>query len=281
MLDLQFAVRLPPHGERHETVRFLTDPPSAIPVEVRLALSGRAVRVPYIETMPKPAQVTLRLGEPVEHFFEVDAAEAIGSDPWITGMRADHPEAAVELLVMKTIRENIPARMEVRRYSFLLRAPGPRSIGEPLAFTLQETSAAPPVRPSPTYTMRVDVAPSIAVIPESVLFVIDDTTEFPQSREVRLLGTADGGELSVESVACAAEWIKAEILAVSEGSKDAHTRARIVARIDTVPGLLEDKPSSTDLRVQLSKPTPEDVLVPVTVIDRRMPGPELKASVVR
>ncbi len=266
-------VDLPHYGQQQTRVEFLTNPPGEPSTTLVLNMQGRTIQTPFVNEMPRPAQLMARRpGELVRHLFEVETTEAIASDPWLTGMHSDVPEARVELLDVRTVRENDDGKFVNRAYQFQLEIPAPVDAQRVLAFSLTEEGATPSAGRVQPYLVRVSYVPAIRVVPQEILMVINDDTDFPLVSTLELVSDEEVPRSSVGNVLTTCEWMTAQRVAnsadVSPPSTEA-TPSRVIVQLNNWPE--DSRPDDEDPSVLVGFGDADVPLirVPVTVVDRR------------
>lgn len=270
---LRLEVDLPYYGTQRTEVRILTNPHSTQPATLVLEMHGRTVRTPYVSEVPRPAQlIARRPGKVIEHSFEIETVEAIGSDPWLTGMRSDLPEASVELLGVRTTRENSAAETVARLYEFLLRVPAPAHERGVLAFSLTEQGTRSSVGRVQQYPIRVSYVPQVRVVPQEILLEIDSDTQFPLTRTLELVPNDEQPHLTIAEISAKSELITAEQVADTTGpeaSSEGTVPLRIAVQVRDWPDRSGSSDSESELLLSFIDADTPPVRVPVTVVDRR------------
>lgn len=272
-ISLKLDVTLPYYGSQQTQVIVQTDPPSAQPAILVLQMHGRTVETPLVSDVPRPAQLIAdRSGGMVEHRFEVETVEAIGSDPWLTGMTSDLAEARVELVDVRVTRENVDAQTLTRTYEFLLRVPAPADERSVLTFALREEGTRPSVgRPQP-YSVRVSYIPPIRAVPEQLLLAIDDDTQFPVTGLVELVASDDHAAVAIAEVVTTSKGFIAEVVsdgaAAQAGAANEGPR-RVAVRLEAPPVPPEAIDGPCEVLVRFDDPQRQQIRIPVTLVDRR------------
>jgi hypothetical protein len=243
------------------------------PAVLTLEMHGRTVRTPLVSEAPRPAQLMARRpGELVEHLFEVETVEAIDSQPWLTGMKADHPEARVELVGVHVIRENTAAETVGRLYELLLLVPAPADEKQVLAFSLTEQGTGPSVGLVQPYHVRVSYAPPVRAVPQQLLLAIDDDTQFPLTRTLELVPTDDEQVVTISDLSVGSEWLTAEVLAEpadTAATSEGPGRLRISVHVEEMPAEPGPTGRQSELFISLEAPEHQPIRVPVILVDGR------------
>jgi hypothetical protein len=270
---LKLDVTLPYYGTKQTDVIVLTEPAGVKPAILVLDMHGRTVHTPLVSIVSGPAQLMgSRPGELIEHLFEVETLEAIDSDPWLTGMQADHPQARVELVGIHIEWENPAAQTLGRRYEFLLQVPAPADECQVEAFTLTEQGRVPSVGRVQPYRVRVSCVPPMRAVPEEVLLTIDDETVFPLTRTLELVPSDDQQPVTISDLSLTSEWLTAEVLSEANDtatSSEISGRLRIAVHVTDRPDAPGPIGGETELLVSFDTLGDRQLRVPVTIVDRR------------
>jgi hypothetical protein len=270
---LKLDVTLPYYGTKQTDVIVLTEPAGVQPAILVLQMHGRTVHTPLVSIVPGPAQLMAnRPGEIVEHLFEVETLEAIDSDPWLTGMQADHHGARVELVGIDIVRENPAAQTLARRYEFLLQVRAPADERQVEAFSLTEQGSMPSVGRVQLYRVRVSCVPPVRAVPEEVLLTIDDDTVFPLTRTLELVPSDDQQELTISDLSLTSEWLTARVLAeAADAGAGSGTGSplRMEVSLQSPPDAPGEIGGGIELIVSFENAGDRKLRVPVTLVDRR------------